>query len=129
MIKFNKIVHYSELLGFSRNRDISKVTIKPHSNSTLKNPEVVSCNIYLNIYKDVQKFISIQNGIKEALIKAVKDENIPQHEKEIASGFTAHYVSGEMVWLSVDKWKKVLDFEQRNGLNLNIPQRVKKLIK
>jgi len=128
MIIINKIIHYSKLLEFSRNDEYSKVVIKPHSNRTLKNNEVVSCSIHLNIYKDPKDFIQIQSGIKAALINASTNEDLPQNEREVASGFTAHYVCGDMVWLSVSKWKKMLEFEKRNNLNLNIPLKIKNFI-
>ena len=128
MIIVNKIIHYSELLEKSIDTNYSKIEIKIAKNKSLKNKSLVSVNLFLNLYPDSRKLISIQEGLHKSLIKITKDNEVDKIEKDLAHGFLANFSDGNMVWLKTSTWLKIIEFEKRNNINLSIPIKIKNFI-
>ena len=128
MIIENRIIHYSELLEYSRDTKYSKIEIIVRKNKSLKNKGLVNCNLFYNLYPDVHKFISIQASIIASIKLSSKNGNINKIERDLAHGFLANFTGGNMVWLKTNKWKKIIEFELRNNINLNIPLKIKNFI-
>lgn len=130
MVKFDTFLQPEEILEMSRDNTISKIEIRTINNKTLAGDKV-NCIVYLNMFsgkKLSKERPLVMKEITASLLKSARDKKLNKKEREKAGGYYSMLSVGNSPYLSISKWNEIFEFELRNKVTLDIPNRIREAI-